>query len=98
MIEQALLYLNRFELEKASIMATPVANLGISYCIQKGVKDPDLAWFNPFHKKLFEETASQIVGKNAAKTFLDLAIDCRIPSWVGQHVDIELIRAAAAIA
>ena len=94
-IEQALFYLNRFELEKASMLATPIASLGMSYCIHKGVKNPDPAWFNPFESKLFKQTASEIVDPRAAKTFLDLAASAKLPSWVGQYVDIQLIRAAS---
>jgi len=76
-------------------MATPIASLGMSYCIHNGVKSPDPAWFNPFERRLFVDSATLVIDRDIAQTFLDLAACAVVPSWVGQYVDIELIRAAA---
>ncbi|MEH2467850.1 hypothetical protein [Nostoc sp.] len=84
------------ELVDAYQSAAPVASVGMALCFLKGVKNPDSNWFNPYQQKLFAKNARLTISQATAKTFLDLAHQGLLPTWVGPLVDLELIRAAAA--
>ncbi|HLO85680.1 MAG TPA: hypothetical protein VK203_11840 [Nostocaceae cyanobacterium] len=75
--------------------AAAVSHLGTAMCLLQGIKNPQTSWFNPYEEILFQQTAKQTVDSAAAKTFLQLAQEQILPSWVGIYVDIDLIRAAA---
>ncbi|WP_143861608.1 hypothetical protein [Nostoc linckia] len=83
------------ELVEAYHAAAPVASVGMAICFLKGVKDPDPNWFNPYQQKLLSQNATQTIPQPAAQTFLDLARDRLLPTWVAPLVDLDLIKAAA---
>lgn len=75
--------------------AVPIASLGLALCYLKGVKNPDSNWFNPYEQKIMQQSARLSVSQATATTFLDLAAEGLLPTWVGPLVDLELIRSAA---
>ncbi|MHC5755554.1 MAG: hypothetical protein ACYTXF_33915 [Nostoc sp.] len=83
------------ELADAYQSAAPIASVGMALCFLKGVKSPDSNWFNPYQQRLLQQNARLTVTQATAKTFLDLAHEGLLPTWIGPLVDLELIRAAA---
>ncbi|MFN6475235.1 hypothetical protein [Nostoc sp. DedQUE07] len=83
------------EMVDAYQSAAPIASVGMALCFLKGVKAPDSNWFNPYQQRLLQQNARLTVSRSTAKTFLDLAHEGLLPTWIGPLVDLELIRAAA---
>lgn len=51
--------------------------------------------FNPASRQLFAMESQQLVGRRAARVFLALAKDQKVPGWVPGLMDMEIIKAAA---
>lgn len=51
--------------------------------------------FNPASQQLFAMEAQQLVGVRAARVFMALAKDQKVPGWVPGLVDMTIIKAAA---
>jgi hypothetical protein len=51
--------------------------------------------FNPASRQLFSMEAQQVVGRRAAKVFLTLAKEQKVPGWVPGLIDMDIVRAAA---
>ena len=77
--------------EPVAILAALTANVNRG----KNSKAYAPADFNPASRQLFALEARELVGQKAARIFLDLLGDEKVPGWVPGLVDMEIIKAAA---
>jgi hypothetical protein len=95
LIEKALEVARQRDLELAAMAAHPTASLGVSVLRIAGAKNPKTQHFNPYAAQIYEDYAKKLIPQEAAKCFLNLIREGKIPSWAVKFVDIELIKAAA---
>lgn len=74
-----------------AVLAALTANLNRGKN-SKGYSSHD---FNPASQQLFAMEAQQLVGRRAARVFMQLAKDQKVPGWVPGLLDMDIIRAAA---
>jgi hypothetical protein len=72
----------------------PIALIGAHWQASKGAKDPNRD-FQPIRTPAQEKAAKAAVSSTAARTFLQLTKDQKLPPWVVAVVNIEQIRIAA---
>lgn len=94
-VEKYLNALDRRNLEHAELHARPISYVGHYMAASKGAKDLDPDHFNTFAKTLYQQDAKSEIPVEAARLFLDLSGQKKIPAWAIAAVDIPLIRAAA---
>ncbi|MBW4648909.1 MAG: hypothetical protein KME06_09425 [Kastovskya adunca ATA6-11-RM4] len=77
------------------MQATPVAQAALAICALKGAKKVKSSMFNPYGQALYEQMCKELISPAAARTFLKLAKEAKIPTWVTGYLDIEQIQSAA---
>lgn len=95
LIEQALETAEQMELERLYKESVPVAYVGQAIAMANGWKDAPTSYFNPYEATLIKQQAKRIVPMAAARLFLRLLKEKKVPSWAVSAVDLELIRHAA---
>lgn len=96
MIEEALAAVEERDKAIAHIHAQPIALVGQAFCFSKGMKDAELGWFSPTERQNQAEFAARIIPAAVAQTVLELAQDNKLPSWIIEVVNMDLIRRSAA--
>jgi hypothetical protein len=94
-LEQALESLNQVELERNYREARAIAHLGIYLLSAKGAKDMRTEMFNPFEQILIQRQAKKDIDRAAARLFLELVAESKVPGWVVAIVDVGVVRLAA---
>ena len=95
LVESALEAIADRELQHYSALALPIALIGAHWQASKGAKDPSTETFNPYGRQLRKQAAKAQISPTAARTFLQLSKDRKLPPWVVTVVNIEQIRIAA---
>lgn len=95
MIEKALECGEKAELERISLEARVTANLATLMAAANGVKHPSPRHFNDIEALLFAQQAREEIPQEVARSFVRLLKKGRVPEWVLDCVDEELIRASA---
>lgn len=92
MIEAALSAAQAAELRQANLAAIP-ASLGFTYLLkQGGAKHAKPSWINPYPREIERQHLARIVDPVAARIFLRLLKEGKVPTWVTRQVDPEKIR------
>lgn len=94
-VEQSLEALNERELQACNAAALPIALLGTYLLQAEGVEKAEPSWINPFEQVLLERAAKSEVDPIAAKLFLQLCAEAKVPPWAVAAVDVEKLRLAA---
>lgn len=95
-IESALAAIRDRDDDLANLIATPIALLGQTLSTLEGVKGSKTEHFNPVEFRRRIKRAAEIIDPSTAQMFLDLNKNKKVPSWVLEFTDVELIRDAAA--
>ena len=95
LIEKALEVANDQRLRQLEAEGRVMANIGVLIAATHGVKDPQTRQFNDFEYLSFQKSARMVVSQSAAKSFMRLHKLGRIPQWVEEIVEIDVVRAAA---
>lgn len=94
-VEGALRALHESEIDRANLAAIPVSLLGVVLCKIQGERKAKPEWFNPFGELILEREAKERIDGEAARTFMELAREGKIPSWAVSFLDVSMIRLAA---
>lgn len=95
LIEQALESINIIEIERSNYHAIPLGNLGEILCRLQGVKQAKSEWVNPYPNYIKSKEIKKIIPEKPARLFLTLSREGKLPRWVFDELDIELIKQAA---
>lgn len=95
-IEQVLRIAEEQEIERLAAEARAIANLGVAYSQVHGVQNPKTRHFNDFEALLFRKTALKAIEPTTALSFMALHRKGKIPDWIYEVTDLELVRASAA--
>jgi hypothetical protein len=95
LIEQAIGAAEQVELERLHKQAVPLGALGQIVAVGNGWKDAPTSYCNPYEGILQKQEARRIVPHQAARLFLQLLQEKRVPGWVVSAIDLELVRNAA---
>lgn len=77
------------------LFSRATANLGVFLAPALGAKDVKSRHFNDFEAQRFYDRAIRVVNPGSAQIFLRLQRSGDLPPWALQHVDLDLIQAAA---
>lgn len=80
------------ELERASLIATPIANLGIGQALAAGVKKPQASWYNPFPRLIRAIQLQQQLDRDIVQLALKLAQDGTLPGWAAIELELDLLK------
>ncbi len=83
------------QIQAADRFATPISLLAQTVASVAGMQNPKPEWWNPYGKVLYIQQAKEQVPVDAARTFMELYEEGKVPSWVLLAVKVDLIRAAA---
>lgn len=61
----------------------------------QGVKNPKREWFDPYGTAAFTRRAKETINLQAAKSFMWLHSQNRIPPWVEEYLEVDFVKAAA---
>lgn len=83
-------------MELGNLIATPISRAMLYILASKGVKRPqeELASINPYGQIIESAVAKKTFSQEFATTFLDLVKEGRVPGWVLQSIDVELLKLA----
>lgn len=95
-IEEALEAYQQVELERNYRDSQAIALVGAYLLSAKGMKDAATEMFNPFERTLNLREAKRAIDKTAAKLFLELVAESKVPGWAVAVVDVAMVRLAAA--
>lgn len=95
LIEQALEQANCQELERAQIVSAATARLGVMVAQHYGSKHAETRHFNEAEAILFHQKAIAEIKPEHAAAFMALHKAGRVPEWVVDNVDVDLIRSSA---
>jgi hypothetical protein len=95
LIEQALNEAERAEVERLSLEGRAIANLGVMMAAANAVKNPKTTWFNDFEHVLYRQKAREDISPEVAQSFMRLHTLGKVPEWVCEVADLDLIRASA---
>lgn len=96
LIEQYLETAREVEIERLSNEAQAVANLGVWTAAANGAKQtPQTRWFNVFEAVQFARESARSFPPEFAQSFLNLHKKGKVPFWVEEFVDLEIIKASA---
>lgn len=94
MIFQALEAYETERVYRLSLEHRAIANLGVSFASSKGVKNAKTLWYNDFEYILLKQRALKRFSPEVADAFAHLRLLGKIPDWVKEQVDLDLIGAA----
>jgi hypothetical protein len=94
-IEEALEAYQQVELERNYRDSRAIALVGAYLLSAQGMKDPTTEMFNPFERILMGREAKRAINRTAAKLFLELVTESKVPGWVVAIVDVAVVRLAA---
>jgi hypothetical protein len=57
----------------------------------QGVKDVNPQWFNPYEKILESKAAREFISPESVRIFHELKGENKLPSWIMNQFDIELL-------
>jgi hypothetical protein len=73
----------------------PVALTGQAMCFLQGAKEAALGAFSPIEQRRERERIGRILPKAVAETLIELAKESRLPGWITEAIDFELVQKAA---
>lgn len=94
-INQALSALEDWQLHNNAYVTHAIASLGVSNYQLQGGKNPQLEWFDPVARIMRKKRAKRSVPLRAARVFLELSAQGKIPGWVFSVLDVEAIELAS---
>jgi len=94
-IEQSLEAHQQVELERNYRESQAIALVGAYLLSAKGMKDAKTELFNPFERTLNVREAKRSIDGAAARLFLELVTDGKVPGWTVAIVDVGVVRLAA---
>lgn len=97
-IEQALEEGKQIQLEQAQLHSASAARLGVLMARVHGSKNPETRHFNEAEFILFHQKAVAEIEPKYAAAFMRLHKIGRIPEWLLDQVDVEVMRVSAASA
>lgn len=83
------------ELEKSSLDSAAIANVGILIAKVNGEKRATSHWFNLPEVVLFRKEAVEKIPPKYAASFMRLHNARKVPEWVLDHIDVEMMKASA---
>lgn len=95
LVEQALASLEEEQLQRLSAEAVAISRHGYYLSGLQAKKPIEPEHFNPWQQILDKRQAKAEIPEQAAKLFLDLCAEKKVPAWVVATVDIEKLRRAA---
>ena len=95
MIEQAVAAIRLERISSAYLASLAPSVTSYVVAAANGAKRVNPEDFNPVAKIVKQESAQKEIPPKAAKVFLELSRENRIPGWAAHQVDIEKIRLAA---
>lgn len=94
-INQALSVLEDRDLSMTSYITHAIAASAASNYQLQGGKNPKLEWFDPVARIMRKKQARKSVPLRAARVFLELSAQGKIPGWVFSVLDVEAIELAS---
>lgn len=79
----------------ARLHTDPIALVGQTFAWSRGSREAQTAWYSPLEAKERRQHAQSVIEPETAEIFLLLAKEAKLPSWVMDYVDFELVRQAA---
>lgn len=94
-IEAALKAIEERDEEVAYQHTLPVALAGQAMCNLQGVNEVTLGRFSPIEQRRERERIQRVLPKPVAETLIELAKESRLPGWITEAIDFELVQKAA---